>query len=97
MVKREIPTRGPAIFTAVISVLSLDFFFVPPYYRLSVADPSYAFTLVVFLVIALLLAPMPASKVSAENSGQAGTWVQVSRLYDPTHVIEVELIAVFPE
>jgi len=27
----------------------------------------------------------------------AGTWVQVSRLYDPTHVIEVELIAVFPE
>ena len=27
----------------------------------------------------------------------AATWVQVARLYDPAHVIEVELIAVFPE
>ena len=27
----------------------------------------------------------------------AATWVQVSRLYDPAHVIEVEVIAVLPE
>lgn len=27
----------------------------------------------------------------------AATWVQVSRLYDANHVVEVELIAVFPE
>jgi enamine deaminase RidA (YjgF/YER057c/UK114 family) len=27
----------------------------------------------------------------------AATWVQVSRLYDPSHVVEVELIAVFPK
>jgi 2-iminobutanoate/2-iminopropanoate deaminase len=27
----------------------------------------------------------------------AATWVQIARLYDPAHVIEVELIAVFPE
>jgi len=27
----------------------------------------------------------------------AATWVQVSRLYDPEHVIEVEVIAVLPE
>jgi 2-iminobutanoate/2-iminopropanoate deaminase len=27
----------------------------------------------------------------------AATWVQVNRLYDPGHVLEVELIAVFPE
>jgi enamine deaminase RidA (YjgF/YER057c/UK114 family) len=27
----------------------------------------------------------------------AATWVQVSRLYEPNHVLEVELIAVFPE
>lgn len=26
----------------------------------------------------------------------AATWVQVQRLYEPSHVIEVELIAVFP-
>jgi len=25
----------------------------------------------------------------------AATWVQVSRLYDPSHVVEVELVAVF--
>jgi enamine deaminase RidA (YjgF/YER057c/UK114 family) len=27
----------------------------------------------------------------------AATWVQIQRLYDPAHVIEVELVAVFPE
>jgi 2-iminobutanoate/2-iminopropanoate deaminase len=27
----------------------------------------------------------------------AATWVQVSRLYEPTHLLEVELIAVFPD
>ena len=27
----------------------------------------------------------------------AATWVQVSRLYDPAHVLEVELVAVFPK
>lgn len=27
----------------------------------------------------------------------AATWVQVQRLYEPGHVIEVEVIAVFPE
>lgn len=27
----------------------------------------------------------------------AATWVEVARLYEPDHVIEVELIAVFPE
>jgi 2-iminobutanoate/2-iminopropanoate deaminase len=27
----------------------------------------------------------------------AATWVQVSRLYEPAHVLEVELIAIFPE
>ena len=27
----------------------------------------------------------------------AATWVQVSRLYEPTHVLEVELVAVFPD
>lgn len=26
----------------------------------------------------------------------AATWVQVSRLYEPDHVLEVELVAVFP-
>ena len=27
----------------------------------------------------------------------AATWIQISRLYEPTQVIEVEVIAVFPE
>jgi 2-iminobutanoate/2-iminopropanoate deaminase len=31
------------------------------------------------------------------NEFAAATWVQVQRLYLPTHVVEVELIAVFPE
>jgi enamine deaminase RidA (YjgF/YER057c/UK114 family) len=31
------------------------------------------------------------------NDLPAGTWVQVARLYQPEFVIEVELVAVFPE
>ena len=27
----------------------------------------------------------------------AATWIQISRLYEPTQVIEVEVVAVFPE
>jgi two-component system sensor histidine kinase KdpD len=72
--------RGPAIFTAVISVLSLDFFFVPPQYRLSVADPSYAFTLLVFLAVAVLISSL-ASRLREEARAARDREARTHALY----------------
>ena len=44
-----------------------------------------------------LKANQPLRKTYYGKDFPAATWVQVARLYDPKHVLEVELIAVFPE
>ncbi len=43
---------GPALFAAVVSVVSFDFFFVPPYYSFAVADFRHIVTFVVMFVVA---------------------------------------------
>jgi len=47
---------GAGIVAAVLSVLSFDFFFVPPYLRLAVEDIEYVVTLLVLAAVALLVA-----------------------------------------
>jgi 2-iminobutanoate/2-iminopropanoate deaminase len=41
-------------------------------------------------------ANLPARRAYYGKDFPAATWVQVSRLYEPGHVLEVELIAAFP-
>lgn len=45
----------PAVFAAVMSGLTLDYFFVEPFYTVTVADPRHAWALVLYVVIALLV------------------------------------------
>ncbi|MCT9819399.1 DUF4118 domain-containing protein [Microbacterium sp. W1N] len=45
----------PAVFAAVMSGLTLDFFFVAPLYTVTVADPLHAWALTLYVVIALLV------------------------------------------
>ncbi|WP_454137302.1 DUF4118 domain-containing protein [Microbacterium paulum] len=45
----------PAVFAAVMSGLTLDYFFVRPFYTVTVADPRHAWALVLYVVIALLV------------------------------------------
>lgn len=45
----------PALFAAVMSGLTLSFFFVEPFYTVSVADPRNAWALVLYVVIAALV------------------------------------------
>ncbi|WP_439591239.1 DUF4118 domain-containing protein [Microbacterium sp.] len=45
----------PALFAAVMSGLTLNFFFVPPFYTITVADPRNAWALVLYVVIAVLV------------------------------------------
>ena len=43
--------RGLAVFAAIASVVVFDFFFVPPYYKITVDDSQYLLTFGVMLVI----------------------------------------------
>lgn len=45
----------PAVFAAVMSGLTLDFYFVDPLYTVTVADPLHAWALILYVVIALLV------------------------------------------
>jgi two-component system sensor histidine kinase KdpD len=47
--------RGPSSFAAVLSVLTFDFFFVPPRFTFAVADSQYLLTFGVMLGVALLI------------------------------------------
>lgn len=45
---------GPAIWTAILSVLVYDFFFVPPLFTFTIADSQDVLALIVFLIVAVL-------------------------------------------
>jgi|SRR4051812_27803639 K+-sensing histidine kinase KdpD len=52
---------GPAVFSASISAVAINFFFIEPYYRLSFSpDPEEAFRTAVFLVSAIMVAAFVA-------------------------------------
>ena len=46
---------GPSILVSILSVLTFDFFFVPPYLTLDVEHIQYIFTLIVFLLVGIAL------------------------------------------
>jgi len=50
--------RGPGIVAALLSVAALDFFFIPPYYSLTVADPRHMVTMIVMLIVALVVSDL---------------------------------------
>lgn len=47
---------GPALFASIFSALLLNYFFVPPIYSLTIADPENALTLVIMVVVATMVA-----------------------------------------
>ena len=53
--------RGPSALTALLNVLALDFFFVPPRYSFAVSDAQYLVTFGAMLMIALVIATLTAS------------------------------------
>jgi two-component system sensor histidine kinase KdpD len=50
--------RGPAVLSALLSVLLFDFLFVPPRFSLAVGDVQYLITLGVMLAVALITAQL---------------------------------------
>jgi two-component system sensor histidine kinase KdpD len=47
---------GPALFASALSVLLLDFFFVPPIYSLAIAEPENVLALGAMIIVAVLVA-----------------------------------------
>jgi two-component system, OmpR family, sensor histidine kinase KdpD len=65
---------GPALFASILSALLLNFFFVPPLYSLTVADPENALTLVVMVVVAVMVAVVvDGAARRAETAARART------------------------
>ena len=57
---------GPAVLTALMSVLSFDFFFIPPRITLVVADTEYLATFAGFLIVGSVISTL-VSEVRAQN------------------------------
>ena len=50
----------PSLFAALASVLAYNFFFIPPLYTLTVADPENVLTLFFFLIVAVIVSNLTA-------------------------------------
>ena len=50
--------RGPSILSSFLSVLSFDFFFVPPRFSFAVSDTQYLITFAVMLMVGLVISSM---------------------------------------
>ncbi|HKB14270.1 MAG TPA: ATP-binding protein [Vicinamibacterales bacterium] len=76
-----ISSLGVAIATSAVSVILLNFFFMPPVGRFTIADPENWIALLVFLTVSLV-----ASNLSSVAGARAGEAVQrrdeMSRLFD---------------
>jgi two-component system sensor histidine kinase KdpD len=53
--------RGPALVASFLAFLAYDFFFIPPFFSLSVADPTQWLSLFALLITALVLGQLTAT------------------------------------
>ncbi len=53
--------RGPSVLSSFLSVVSFDFFFVPPRFSFAVSDTQYLITFAVMLAVALVISNMTVS------------------------------------
>ena len=83
--------RLPAVLAAFTSLLSIDFFFVQPIFRFTIADPTEWFALLVFLIVAIITSELTArlrrevhntQQHDAEMTVLAETSWQVASEYD---------------
>jgi two-component system, OmpR family, sensor histidine kinase KdpD len=59
---------GPSLFAATLSVLCYNFFFLPPLYTFTIADPANVLALIAFLIVAVI-----ASNLASRTRDQAIT------------------------
>jgi len=71
--------RGPAALASAMSVLSFDFFFVPPRFRFSVSDAQYVWTFAVMFIVAMIISHltirMREEAEAARQGEQRSVWL----------------------
>jgi K+-sensing histidine kinase KdpD len=73
--------RGPALFASLLSVLSFDYFFVPPRFTLHVDRPQYLITFAVMFGVALLISQLAVRvRLQAEAAKRAEVVAETERL-----------------
>src|SRR5262245_45618803 len=73
----------PAIFASVLSFLAYNFFFIPPIYTFTVAEPYELLALVIFLVVAVVSSAL-AGRVREQARIAANRMRAMRRLYEFT-------------
>ena len=72
---------GPSLFSAVLSVLAFDFFFIPPYFSFSVTDLRHVVTFVVMLLVAVVISDL-ARRVRNQAQAARERERHTAALYD---------------
>jgi two-component system sensor histidine kinase KdpD len=87
--------RGPAVLTALVSVASFDFFFVPPRFSFAISDVQYLLTFSVMLAVALIIGQMTAglryqARVASYREERAHALYEFAR--DMSSLLETEQV-----
>lgn len=74
----------PSIVTSLLSVLAFDFFLVPPYFTLTVADTQYILTFAVLFVVGLIISYLTArirlqTEAAERKAGEMASLYTLSR------------------
>ena len=77
---------APGIFTCIVSALAFNFFFLPPIYTFTIADPESIVTFVFFLIVAGI-----ASNLTARVRGQAVAARQRARMTEDLYLFSKKL------
>ena len=76
--------RGPSILTAVLGVLSFDFFFVPPRFTFAVGDVQYVLTFAVMLIVGFVTGHLTSglryeARMARDREGRARNLYELAR------------------
>lgn len=82
--------RGPAVLAAILGVLALDFFFVPPHFTFAVADTQYLLTFGGLLIVGLVISELTARVREQADAAQARE-LQATELYEFTRDLAAAL------
>jgi two-component system, OmpR family, sensor histidine kinase KdpD len=74
---------GPAIYASFLSFLVYNFFFIPPLYTFTIAEPFELLALLIFLVVAIISSAL-AGRVRQQATVAASRMRAMRRLYDFT-------------
>ncbi len=83
---------APAVFGAVLSFLCWDFFFLPPFGRVAVADPRDWLSLGVFLVAAVSTAQL-AARARAQTAEAEAREAEIATLFEASETLSREVRA----